>query len=114
MHIRKATEEDVHNFIHHVSESDVAEFDARQPHRNLLEVMLEHLDDNSVVCVDDEGFIYAYGGNEENCVWFLTSQALTDSSTATKKEFIKQISSHRDSLLKQYDYLFNFVWSENL
>lgn len=114
MLIRKATPEDVENFIHHISPTDVGEFEARQPNRDLRKALLEHLDESSVVCVDEEGFVYAYGGNVENCVWFLTSEVLEYCSLSVKKAFIRCIEGHRDSLLEHYDYLWNYVWSENL
>lgn len=111
--IRKATKEDVINLYPKLTEEDVGELNAIQPHQNILEVMLLGLDDNAIVCVDEENIVYSYGGNDGCWVWFLTSEELALASKEVKKQFIGLVCQHRDELLEQYDTLQNYVWSKN-
>ncbi|QDH94164.1 putative internal (core) protein [Escherichia phage vB_EcoP-Ro103C3lw] len=111
MFIRKATEQDVRSF--EIAIDDVNELMAHDPRRDLKSVLLSHLTPSSVVLVDALGTVYAYGGNQGDNVWFLTSRLVSRLSKAEKREFGHHIAAYRDLMLDQFPVLWNYVWSGN-
>uniref|UniRef100_A0AAU7VF52 Internal (Core) protein n=1 Tax=Enterobacter phage vB_EclP_26 TaxID=3161160 RepID=A0AAU7VF52_9CAUD len=114
MHIRKATEEDVHYFLWHLSKDDTNEAIANFGScLGMTERMLSHLTESSVVLTDRTGEVYAYGGNQGDNVWFLTSGQVQLLDSKGRREFIQRISEYRDLMLDQYGTIWNYVWSGN-
>lgn len=114
MYIRKATEEDVHYFLWHLSKDDVNESLANfGTYVGMNERMLSHLTESSVVLTNRIGEIYAYGGNQGDNVWFLTSGQVDLLSPKGKLDFLRCISEYRDLMLDQYGTIWNYVWSGN-
>lgn len=111
MYIRKATEQDVRSF--EIATDDINELMAHDPRRDLESVLLSHLTPSSVVLVDALGTVYAYGGNQGDNVWFLTSSIVSRLSKAEKREFGLHISRYRDLMLDQFPVLWNYVWIGN-
>lgn len=111
MYIRKATEQDVRSF--EIAIDDINELMAHDPRRDLESVLLSHLTPSSVVLTDALGAVYAYGGNQGDNVWFLTSRLVSRLSKAEKREFGLHIARYRDLMLDQFPVLWNYVWSGN-
>lgn len=111
MYIRKATEQDVRSF--EIAIDDINELMAHDPRRDLKSVLLSHLTPSSVVLTDELGTVYAYGGNQGDNVWFLTSSLVSRLSTAEKREFGLHIARYRDLMLDQFPVLWNYVWIGN-
>ena len=111
MYIRKATEQDVRSF--EIAIDDINELMAHDPRRDLESVLLSHLTPSSVVLVDALGTVYAYGGNQGDNVWFLTSRRVSRLAKAEKREFGHHIATYRDLMLDQFPVLWNYVWSGN-
>lgn len=111
MFIRKAAEQDVRSF--EIAIDDINELMAHDPRRDLESVLLSHLTPSSVVLVDALGTVYAYGGNQGDNVWFLTSRLVSRLSKAEKREFWHHIATYRDLMLDQFPVLWNYVWSGN-
>ena len=111
MYIRKATERDVRSF--EIAIDDINELMAHDPRRDLESVLLSHLTPSSVVLTDALGTVYAYGGNQGDNVWFLTSRLVSRLSKAEKREFGLHIARYRDLMLDQFPVLWNYVWSGN-
>ncbi len=111
MYIRKATEQDVLSF--EIAIDDVNELMANDPRRDLKSVLLSHLTPSSVVLTDALGTVYAYGGNQGDNVWFLTSRLVSRLSKAEKREFGLHIARYRDLMLDQFPVLWNYVWIGN-
>ena len=111
MYIRKATEQDVLSF--EIAIDDINELMAHDPRRGLKSVLLSHLTPSSVVLVDALGTVYAYGGNQGDNVWFVTSRLVSRLSKAEKREFGLHIARYRDLMLDQFPVLWNYVWSGN-
>lgn len=111
MYIRKATEQDVRSF--EIAIDDINELMAHDPRRDLESVLLSHLTPSSVVLVDALGTVYAYGGNQGDNVWFVTSRLVSRLSKAEKREFGLHIARYRDLMLDQFPVLWNYVWSGN-
>ncbi|QUR34632.1 internal (core) protein [Escherichia phage P762] len=111
MYIRKATEQDVLSF--EIAIDDVNELMANDPRRDLKPVLMSHLTPSSVVLVDALGTVYAYGGNQGDNVWFVTSRLVSRLSKAEKREFGLHIARYRDLMLDQYGTIWNYVWSGN-
>lgn len=114
MYIRKATEPDVHYLLGHLSQDDVNECRANFGSTNgLTDRMLSHLTTSSVVLTNGVGEVFAYGGNQGDNVWFLTSSLVERLRPKDKREFIQRISEYRDLMLDQYGTIWNYVWSGN-
>lgn len=111
MYIRKATEQDVRSF--EIAIDDINELMAHDPRRDLESVLLSHLTPSSVVLTDALGTVYAYGGNQGDNVWFLTSRLVSRLSKAEKREFGLHIARYRDLMLDQFPVLWNYVWIGN-
>ena len=111
MYIRKATEQDVMSF--EIAIDDINELMAHDPRRDLESVLLSHLTPSSVVLTDAMGTVYAYGGNQGDNVWFLTSRLVSRLSKDEKREFGLHIARYRDLMLDQFPVLWNYVWSGN-
>lgn len=111
MYIRKATEQDVRSF--EIAIDDINELMAHDPRRDLESVLLSHLTPSSVVLTNGVGEVFAYGGNQGDNVWFLTSGLVNKLRPKEKREFIKRISEYRDLMLDQYGTIWNYVWSDN-
>lgn len=111
MYIRKATEQDVRSF--EIAIDDINELMAHDPRRDLKSVLLSHLTPSSVVLTDALGTVYAYGGNQGDNVWFLTSSLVSRLSKAEKREFGLHIARYRDLMLDQFPVLWNYVWIGN-
>ncbi|AZS13026.1 putative internal (core) protein [Escherichia phage Ro45lw] len=111
MYIRKATEQDVLSF--EIAIDDVNELMANDPRRDLESVLLSHLTPSSVVLVDALGTVYAYGGNQGDNVWFVTSRLVSRLTRAERREFVQRIAEYRDLRLDQYPVLWNYVWEGN-
>lgn len=111
MYIRKATEQDVMSF--EIAIDDIKELAAHDPRRDLKSVLLSHLTQSSVVLVDVVGTVYAYGGNQGDNVWFVTSRLVSRLTKAEKREFGLHIARYRDLMLDQFPILWNYVWSGN-
>lgn len=114
MFIRKATEEDVQRFLWHLSQDDVDEALANYgTYVGMTERMMSHLTESSVVLTNRSGKVYAYGGNQGDNVWFLTSCQVDLLNHKGKRAFIRCISEYRDLMLDQYGTIWNYVWSGN-
>ena len=111
MYIRKATEQDVRSF--EIAIDDINELMAHDPRRDLESVLLSHLTPSSVVLTNGVGEVFAYGGNQGDNVWFLTSGLVYKLRPKDKRGFIKRISEYRDLMLDQYGTIWNYVWSGN-
>lgn len=111
MYIRKATEQDVRSF--EIAIDDINELMAHDPRRDLESVLLSHLTPSSVVLTDALGTVYAYGGNQGDNVWFLTSRLVSRLSKDEKREFGLHIARYRDLMLDRFPVLWNYVWSGN-
>ena len=111
MYIRKATEQDVRSF--EIAIDDINEMMAHDPLRDLKSVLLSHLTPSSVVLTNGVGEVFAYGGNQGDNVWFLTSSLVERLRPKDKREFIQRISEYRDLMLDQYGTIWNYVWSDN-
>lgn len=111
MYIRKATEQDVLSF--EIAIDDINELRAHDPRRDLKSVLLSHLTQSSVVLVDAVGTVYAYGGNQGDNVWFVTSRLVSRLTKAEKREFGLHIARYRDLMLDQFPIIWNYVWSGN-
>lgn len=111
MYIRKATEQDVRSF--EIAIDDINELMAHDPRRDIESVLLSHLTPSSVVLTDALGTVYAYGGNQGDNVWFLTSRLVSRLSKDEKREFGLHIARYRDLMLDQFPVLWNYVWSGN-
>lgn len=110
MHIRKATIQDVSRFMPTVE--DINEFKANNPNRDLMDVLTSHLTESSVVLMDGPN-VLAYGGNQGDCVWFLTDHRSLFLTGRQRHEFFEHIVAYRDLMLGQYPVIWNFVWSGN-
>ncbi|AIT13664.1 internal virion protein A [Salmonella phage BP12A] len=55
----------------------------------------------------------AIGGNNGDQVWFVTSAEVWRLSRPAKLEFRKLILEYRDTMLKQYPTIWNYVWLGN-
>lgn len=111
MYIRKATEQDVLSF--EIAIDDINELMAHDPRRDLKSVLLSHLTQSSVVLADAVGTVYAYGGNQGDNVWFVTSRLVSRLTKAEKREFGLHIARYRDLMLDQFPIIWNYVWSGN-
>lgn len=111
MYIRKATEQDVRSF--EIAIDDINELMAHDPRRDLKSVLLSHLTPSSVVLTNGVGEVFAYGGNQGDNVWFLTSSLVSRLSKAEKREFGLHIARYRDLMLDQFPVLWNYVWIGN-
>lgn len=110
MHIRKATLQDVSRIV--LSGDDLREFAAYNPHRDLMETLVGHLSESSVVLIHGTD-VLAYGGNSGDCVWFLTDHRVNFLSYAEKLEMVEHIREYRDLMLDQYGTIWNYVWWRN-
>ncbi|MBH0029254.1 internal virion protein A, partial [Pseudoalteromonas sp. SWN29] len=59
------------------------------------------------------GIPVAIGGNRGDQVWFVTSAEVWRLSLKSRKEFRKLILEYRDTMLKQYPVIWNYVWLGN-
>ncbi|ACF15716.1 internal virion protein A [Yersinia pestis] len=59
------------------------------------------------------GVPLAIGGNCGDQVWFVTSDEVWKLSRPAKREFRKLILEYRDTMLKQYPVIWNYVWIGN-
>lgn len=59
------------------------------------------------------GLPLAIGGNRGDQVWFVTSAGVWKLSRESKREFRKLILEYRDTMLKQYPTIWNYVWIGN-
>ncbi|UUB18443.1 scaffold protein [Salmonella phage vB_SalS_PC192] len=59
------------------------------------------------------GMPVAIGGNCWGQVWFVTSARVWKLSVKTRREFRKLILEYRDTMLKQYPIIWNYVWVGN-
>ncbi|WKV24239.1 hypothetical protein LET1_00038 [Pectobacterium phage LET1] len=110
MYIRKAFLSDVNTFL--PSPDDIREFRAHNHRRDLRETLRLHLTESSVV-LQHGTKVLAYGGNQGDCVWFLTEHNSLFLSHPEKLQFISCISEYRDLMLDQYGTIWNYVWSGN-
>lgn len=115
--IRKANLEDVLQFIETIDPMDIDELMASDPNRILEEELVGYLNDDALVCVDEEDFVYSYGGITETeegaMVWFLTSIALRDAGKKVQQDYIKLMSQWRADTVAKYGCIFNFIWDGN-
>lgn len=118
LEIRKATVEDVHQFVLTIDPMDIDELEASEPHRNLEEVLLSSVDD-ALVCVDEEGCVFSYGGIVPTpdvggaIVWFLSSYSLREMSPRSKAKYLRIMRQWRDNTVEKYGSIYNFVWNGN-
>lgn len=71
-------------------------------------------DASECVTMWGRGVPLAIGGNCGDQVWFVTSWIVTNRLTRVEKmEFRKLILEYRDTMLKQYPILWNYVWLGN-
>lgn len=59
------------------------------------------------------GVPLAIGGNVGSQCWFVTSARVWKLSMKTRREFRKLILEYRDTMLKQYPTIWNYVWVGN-
>lgn len=108
MYIRKATILDVNTFSPH--EDDLAEAKAAGiDWRANLWVALEC----GAVALDYNGKAVALGGNNQGQCWFIIDKCLLSLPKEERINFRTAIQEHRDSLLKEYPVLWNYVWVGN-
>ena len=114
MYIRKATEIDVYYFAHQLAKGDIEEYKASHgTTKGINDTLMGHLSDTSVVLTNSVGEVLAYGGNQGDCVWFLTSSMTERLNRKNKMEFRNLIMEYRDQMLSQYPVLWNYVWVGN-
>lgn len=114
MYIRKAKSFDVRYLDRQLTDDDLEECKANYGTTEGLSQRLQaHRTSTSVVLVDALGTVYAYGGNQGDCVWFLTTKHTESLNHKDKLEFRSKIVRHRDHLLKDYPVLWNYVWEGN-
>lgn len=115
--VRKATQDDVFLFCQAIDPMDLDELKAADPHKDFQEELLSYLSDDTLVCVDEEGYVWSYGGvspcEEGAMVWFLTSIALRYASRRTKIEYLRLMAKCRDDTLAKHGKIFNFIWDGN-
>lgn len=115
MYIKSATQRDLETFKIHPE--DLAEFNANNPNRNLIEVLKEHIASTNGVamqwCDDNACMPVAIGGNHGDCVWFITSHLVDFMAPQCKREFRKAILEYRNKMLERYPVLWNYVWTGN-
>ena len=95
-----------------MSHEDYDEFKAHDPDRNLRITMRQHFSDTAVVA-HYKGKPIAFGGNQGDCVWFLTSFEVERMTREEKLQFRALIMEYRDTMLAQYPTLWNYVWVGN-
>lgn len=66
-----------------------------------------------VSLVDHWQRVIAIGGNEGDRVWFVTSELIDSLSVQSKREFRRVIMEYRDTMLKTYGTIFNYVYVGN-
>ncbi|EDW9662037.1 DUF2833 domain-containing protein [Salmonella enterica subsp. enterica serovar Newport] len=114
MYIRRAQGWDVRHLAVQLADDDLEECKANYGTTEGLSQRLQaHLKSTSVVLTDALGTVYAYGGNQGDCVWFLTTKHTERLDLKGKIEFRNKIMMHRDWLLKDYPALWNYVWEGN-
>lgn len=115
MYIRKATDVDVWYVAAQLTDDDLEECKANYGSlTGLSERLKAHLSSTSVVLTDAVGEVYAYGGNQGDNVWFLTTRMTNRLGLKGKREFRKRIIEYRDKLLEEYPVLWNYVWEGNV
>lgn len=115
--VRKATEDDVLQFVKTIDPMDIDELRASNPNQDLQEELLSYLSIDALVCVDEEGFVYSYGGvtptEQGAMVWFLTSAVLRESGKKVQIEYLKLMAQWRDDTVAKYGRIYNFIWNGN-
>lgn len=110
MYIRKAKNRDLRMF--EIAIDDINELMATDPRRDIKTVLESHRSPSSVVLIHNDS-VLAYGGNQGDNVWFVTSRLTARLSRAEKREFGRKISAYRDLMLDRYGTIWNYVWSGN-
>lgn len=114
MYIREATEVDVWYVASQLTDDDLEECKAAYGTCDGLHERLQaHLTSTSVVLTNAVGGIYAYGGNQGDNVWFLTTLMTERLTPQGKREFRQRIMEYRDRMLVKYPVLWNYVWEGN-
>lgn len=114
MYIRKATDVDVWYAAAQLTDDDLEECKANYGTiEGLTERLQAHLTSSSVVLTNALGEIYAYGGNQGDNVWFLTTRMTERLPPKGKREFRERIMEYRDKMLEDYPVLWNYVWEGN-
>lgn len=62
---------------------------------------------------DEYHGVIALGGNDGDQCWFVTDERVDELTRPERLVFRKVICEYRDSLLKQYPVLWNYVWVGN-
>ena len=114
MYIRKAQSWEVRYLARQLTDDDLEECKANYgTTEGLAQRLLAHLTPSSVVLTNSIGEIFAYGGNQGDNVWFLTTRMTERLSPEGKREFRQHIMEYRDQMLSQYPVLWNYVWEGN-
>lgn len=81
--------------------------------KDLLEHLIEASCDYEIYTMIHDDLVMAIGGELNGCVWFLTSTNLTNQNKVTKKEFIRVMNEHKERVLDETGYIWNFIWEGN-
>ncbi len=79
--------------------------------------LLEHLVmascDYEIYTMIHNSVVMALGGELNGCVWFLTSNYLGQQTKEIKNEFITIMNEHKEKVLDETGYIWNFIWEGN-
>ncbi|HID5228953.1 phage protein Gp13 family protein [Enterobacter quasiroggenkampii] len=80
---------------------------------SLMEHLIEACSRYDVYTMIHKDVVYAVGGELNGCVWFLTSNQLTESNKEIKRSFIKVMNEHKERVLDETGFIWNFIWEGN-
>ncbi|EPN9191334.1 phage protein Gp13 family protein [Enterobacter roggenkampii] len=80
---------------------------------SLMEHLIEACSRYDVYTMIHDDVVYAVGGELNGCVWFLTSNQLTESNKEIKRSFIKVMNEHKERVLDETGFIWNFIWKGN-
>ncbi|WP_375752636.1 phage protein Gp13 family protein [Enterobacter roggenkampii] len=80
---------------------------------SLMEHLLEACSNYDVYTMIHGDIVYAVGGELNGCVWFLTSRYLSESNKDIKRMFIQVMNEHKERVLDETGFIWNFIWEGN-
>lgn len=86
---------------------------AKNEEPTLLEYLIEASSHYDVHTMIHDGVVMAIGGELNGCVWFLTTNFLGQSNKKIKREFIDVMNEHKERVLDETGYIWNYIWEGN-
>lgn len=80
---------------------------------SLLDHLVDACSHYDVYTMIHDEVVYAIGGELNGCVWFLTSRYLSESSKEIKRSFIKVMNEHKERVLDETGFIWNYIWKGN-